>query len=97
MRDVMLNSSDEARLKATTCIKNLSSADANDAALLRTPGLVEALGQVASSTCSPQTGATPYTTNACLALMNLSISKANKHRVFRTPGVMEALILMTVT
>jgi hypothetical protein len=92
MRDVMLNSGDEARLKATTCIKNLSNADANDAALLGTPGLVEALGQVASITCTPESGATPCTTNACLALMNLSISKANKHRVFRTPGVMDALM-----
>ncbi|KAG7356729.1 hypothetical protein IV203_001415 [Nitzschia inconspicua] len=94
MRDVMLNSGDEARLKATTCIKNLSNADANDAALLGTPGLVEALGQVASITCSPENGATPCTTNACLALMNLSISKANKHRVFRTPGVMDALMVV---
>lgn len=92
MRDVMLHSGDEARLKATTCIKNLSNADANDAALLGTPGLVEALGQVAAATCSPETGATPCTTNACLALMNLSISKANKQRVFRTPGVMDALM-----
>lgn len=94
MRDVMLNSADEARLKATTCIKNLSNADANDAALLGTPGLVEALGHVASVTCSPETGATPCTTNACLALMNLSISKANKHRVYRTPGVMDALMIV---
>ena len=92
MRDVMLNSTDEARLKATTCVKNLSNADANDAALLATPGLLEALAHVASSTCSPETGATPCTTNACLALMNLSISKVNKHRVFRTPGVMDALM-----
>jgi hypothetical protein len=92
MRDVMVNSSDEARLKATTCIKNLSNADANDAALLSTPGLVEALGHVAARTCTPETGATPCTTNACLALMNLSISKSNKHRVFRTPGVMDALM-----
>lgn len=92
MRDVMLNSGDEARLKATTCIKNLSNADANDAALLGTPGLVEALGKIAALTCSPETGATPCTTNACLALMNLSISKANKHKVFRTPGVMNALM-----
>ena len=92
MRDVMVNSTDEARLKATTCIKNLSNADANDSALLGTPGLVEALGHVAAATCSPETGATPCTTNACLALMNLSISKANKHRVFRTPGVMDALM-----
>ncbi len=92
MRDVMLNSGDEARLKATTCIKNLSNADANDGALLGTPGLVEALGKMAAATCSPETGATPCTTNACLALMNLSISKANKHRVFRTPGVMTALM-----
>jgi len=92
MRDVMLNSGDEARLKATTCIKNLSNADANDGALLGTPGLVEALGQMAAVTCSPETGATPCTTNACLALMNLSISKANKHRVFRTSGVMNALM-----
>jgi hypothetical protein len=92
MGDVMVNSTDEARLKATTCVKNLSNADANDAALLGTPGLVEALGHVASVTCSPETGATPCTTNACLALMNLSISKANKHRVFRTPGVMNALM-----
>jgi len=92
MRDVMVNSLDEARLKATTCVKNLSNADANDAALLGTPGLVEALGHVAAATCSPETGATPCTTNACLALMNLSISKANKHRVFRTPGVMDALM-----
>eukprot|EP00529_Nitzschia_sp_RCC80_P007226 CAMPEP_0113505444 /NCGR_PEP_ID=MMETSP0014_2-20120614/35321_1 /TAXON_ID=2857 /ORGANISM="Nitzschia sp." /LENGTH=1278 /DNA_ID=CAMNT_0000400759 /DNA_START=399 /DNA_END=4231 /DNA_ORIENTATION=+ /assembly_acc=CAM_ASM_000159 len=94
MRDVMLHSSDEARLKATTCIKNLSNADANDAALLGTPGLVEALGHVAAITCSPETGATPCTTNACLALMNLSISKVNKHRVFRTPGVMDALMVV---
>ena len=92
MRDVMLNSGDEARLKATTCIKNLSNADANDVALLGTPGLVEALGKMAAATCSPETGATPCTTNACLALMNLSISKANKHRVFRTQGVMNALM-----
>jgi hypothetical protein len=92
MRDVMLNSSEEARLKATTCIKNLSNADANDAALLGTPGLVEALGKVAVLTCTPEEGATPCTTNSCLALMNLSISKANKHRVFRTRGVMEALM-----
>jgi hypothetical protein len=92
MRDVMLNSSEEARLKATTCVKNLSNADANDAALLGTPGLVEALGKVAALTCTPEEGATPCTTNACLALMNLSISKANKHRVFRTRGVMEALM-----
>mmetsp|Transcript_22705 Transcript_22705/g.47899 ORF Transcript_22705/g.47899 Transcript_22705/m.47899 type:complete len:1715 (-) Transcript_22705:911-6055(-) len=83
---------DEARLKATTCIKNLSNADANDAALLGTPGLVETLGFVAEATCHPETGATTCTTHACLALMNLSISKANKNRVFRTPGVMDALM-----
>ena len=92
MRDVMIHSTDEARLKATTCIKNLSNADANDTALLGTPGLVEALGVVAAETCKPDTGATPCTTNACLALMNLSISKTNKHRVFRTPGVMDSLM-----
>lgn len=92
MRDVMLHSNEEARLKATTCIKNLSNADANDAALLATRGLVQALGKVATMTCTMEGGATPCTTNACLALMNLSISKANKHRVFRTPGVMEALM-----
>ena len=83
---------DEARLKATTCIKNLSNADANDAALLGTTGLVETLGYVAEATCHPETGATTCTTHACLALMNLSISKANKNRVFRTPGVMNALM-----
>ncbi len=83
---------DEARLKATTCIKNLSNADANDAALLGTSGLVETLGYVAEATCHPKTGATICTTHACLALMNLSISKANKNRVFRTPGVMDALM-----
>ena len=83
---------DEARLKATTCIKNLSNADANDAALLGTPGLVETLGYVAEATCHPRTGATTCTTHACLALMNLSISKANKNCVFRTPGVMDALM-----
>jgi len=93
MRDVMLGSNDEARLKATTCIKNLSNADANDAALLQTPGLVQALAHVASYTCCQSgTGATPCTTNACLALMNLSIAKANKNRVFCTPGVMESLM-----
>ncbi|KAL7551375.1 hypothetical protein ACHAWF_014574 [Thalassiosira exigua] len=86
------NVADEARLKATTCIKNLSNADANDAALLATPGLVETLGHVAEATCHPKTGATTCTTHACLALMNLSISKANKNRVFRTPGVMDALM-----
>ena len=94
MRDVMLDSADETRLKATTCLKNLSNADANDAALLGTPGLLEALGHVAAITCSPETGATPCTTNACLALMNLSISKGNKHKVFRTPGVMDALMIV---
>lgn len=83
---------DEARLKATTCVKNLSNADANDAALLGTTGLVETLGYVAEATCHPETGATTCTTHACLALMNLSISKANKNRVFRTPGVMDALM-----
>jgi hypothetical protein len=92
MRDVMANASDEARLKATTCVKNLSNADANDAALLGTPGLVESLGHVAAVTCTPESGATACTTNACLALMNLSIAKGNKHRVFRTPGVMDALV-----
>mmetsp|Transcript_22810 Transcript_22810/g.49412 ORF Transcript_22810/g.49412 Transcript_22810/m.49412 type:complete len:1251 (-) Transcript_22810:187-3939(-) len=86
------NVAEEARLKATTCIKNLSNADANDGALLTTPGLVEALGVVAEASCSEARGATTCTTNACLALMNLSISKANKHRVFRTPGVMDALM-----
>jgi len=86
------NVADEARLKATTCIKNLSNADANDAALLGTPGLVETLGYVAEATCRPKSGATTCTTHACLALMNLSISKANKNRVFRTPGVMDALM-----
>jgi len=86
------NVADEARLKATTCIKNLSNADANDAALLGTPGLVETLGYVAEATCHPRSGATTCTTHACLALMNLSISKANKNRVFRTPGVMDALM-----
>jgi hypothetical protein len=99
MRDVMrgrfftsrTSIAEEARLKATTCIKNLSNADANDAALLGTPGLVETLGTVAEATCRPE-GATTCTTHACLALMNLSISKANKNRVFRTPGVIDALM-----
>ncbi|KAL7520481.1 hypothetical protein ACHAWX_005206 [Stephanocyclus meneghinianus] len=101
MRDVMrgrffasprTSVAEEARLKATTCIKNLSNADANDAALLGTKGLVETLGHVAEVTCHPVNGATTCTTHACLALMNLSISKANKNRVFRTPGVMDALM-----
>ena len=84
---------EEARLKATTCIKNLSNADANDAALLDCPGLVEALGHVAHVTCKALGGGdATTTTNACLALMNLSISKSNKHTVFRTPGVMDALM-----
>ena len=84
---------EEARLKATTCIKNLSNADANDAALLKCPGLVEALGHVAALTCKSWQGSdATTTTNACLALMNLSISKANKHIVFRTRGVMDALM-----
>ncbi len=82
----------EARLKATTCVKNLSNADANDGALLAADGLVNALAQVAVETCSGEKGATNCTTNACLALMNLSISKDNKHRVFKTEGVMEALM-----
>lgn len=93
MRDVMLCTTGvnaaEARLKATTCVKNLSNADANDAALLHCPGLVEALGTVARTAGN---GSPTTTTNACLALMNLSISKMNKHRVFVTPGVMDALI-----
>ncbi len=108
MRDVMLgthpflpssvsstptsNIADEARLKAATCIKNLSNADANDGALLSTSGLVEALGYTAFLSCSSTKGATTCTTNACLALMNLSINKANKHKVFRTRGVMDSLI-----
>ena len=86
------NVAEEARFKATTCIKNLSNADANDGALLGCQGLVEALGVVAKETCSEERGATTCTTNACLALMNLSISKANKHRVFRTRGVMDSLM-----
>jgi hypothetical protein len=90
MRDVMVHGSEEARLKATTCIKNLSNADANDSALLGVHGLLEALAHVAAISC--ENGATPCTTNACLALMNLSISKSNKNRVFRTPGVMDALM-----
>ena len=84
--------SEEARLKATTCIKNLSNADANDAVLLNSKGLVEALAYVAGSTCKSARGATNCTTNACLALMNLSISKGNKQKVFKMKGVMDALI-----
>lgn len=84
--------SEEARLKATTCIKNLSNADRNDAALLGAEGLIEGLAFVANKTCSGPKGATNCTTNACLALMNLSISKANKHTVFNTDGVMGALM-----
>lgn len=84
--------SEEARLKAATCIKNLSNADRNDAALLGAEGLIEALAFVVSETCSGPDGATNCTTNACLALMNLSISKANKHTVFNTEGVMDALM-----
>ena len=87
---------EEARLKAVTCIKNLSNADANDSALLGMRGLVEALGYAAIKSCSEVSGATVCTTNACLALMNLSIAKANKHEVFRTPGVMEALMAVVV-
>jgi len=84
---------EEARLKATTCVKNLSNADANDAALLKCPGLIEALGHVAGVTCKSWQGSdATTTTNACLALMNLSINKANKHIVFRTRGVMDALM-----
>lgn len=90
----MLQGSPEGTLKATTCIKNLSNADANDASLLACPGLVEALGRTAAATCTIELGATACTTNACLALMNLSISKSNKHRVFLTPGVMDALMLV---
>lgn len=84
--------SEEARLKAATCVKNLSNADANDASLLGAKGLVEALAHAAVATCSEEHGATHCTTNACLALMNLSIAKANKHRVFKTRGVMDALM-----
>jgi len=106
MRDVMLlkvDNSDsrhasEARLKATTCIKNLSNADANDSALLLCNGLVEALGKVAATTCcSPHSNDITTTTNSCLALMNLSISKANKHVVFQTNGVMDALMAVIAT
>jgi len=82
----------EARLKAATCIKNLSNADRNDGALLNAEGLIEALAHVAQETCAGEKGATNCTTNACLALMNLSISKANKHKVFSTKGVMDALM-----
>jgi hypothetical protein len=82
----------EARLKAATCIKNLSNADRNDAALLNAEGLIEALAHVAEDTCAGEKGATNCTTNSCLALMNLSISKANKHSVFSTKGVMDALM-----
>merc|ERR1719354_1360159 len=84
--------SEEARLKATTCIKNLSNADRNDAALLGAEGLIEALAHVARKTCFGPKGANNCTTNACLALMNLSISKANKHKVFNTEGVMDSLM-----
>ena len=97
MRDVVvMNNHDEARLKTTTCIKNLSYADADDSSLLGTPGLVESLRHVAAATCSPEPGASTCTTNTCLALMNLSrsISKTNKHRVFRTPEVVEALMVV---
>jgi len=87
---------EEARLKAATCVKNLSNADANDASLLGSPGLVEALGFVAAITCTVGKGATNCTTNACLALMNLSISKTNKHKVFKTEGVMDALMTVIV-
>jgi len=87
---------EEARLKAATCVKNLSNADANDASLLGSTGLIEALGYVAAKTCTVEKGATNCTTNACLALMNLSISKANKHRVFKTAGVMDALMTVII-
>lgn len=83
---------EEARLKAATCIKNLSNADANDTALISSPGLLEALGYVASKTCTSAKGPSNCTTNSCLALMNLSIAKGNKHKVFQTKGVMDALM-----
>mmetsp|Transcript_20039 Transcript_20039/g.28512 ORF Transcript_20039/g.28512 Transcript_20039/m.28512 type:complete len:1183 (+) Transcript_20039:210-3758(+) len=119
MRDVMMETSptcatassiqhaSETRLKATTCIKNLSNADANDSALLISPKLVEALGHVILVSIrdnylnmtseehdaeASRRRSNLTVTNACLALMNLSIAKANKRRVFRTPGVMEALM-----
>lgn len=82
----------EARLKAATCVKNLSNADKNDEVLLEADGLIAALAFVAAETCGGEKGATNCTTNACLALMNLSISKVNKHRVFSTEGVMDALM-----
>ena len=119
MRDVMMETTptsapassiqhaSETRLKATTCIKNLSNADANDSALLNSPKLVEALGHVILVSIrdnylnmtseehdaeASRRRSNLTVTNACLALMNLSIAKANKRRVFRTPGVMEALM-----
>mmetsp|Transcript_53967 Transcript_53967/g.64931 ORF Transcript_53967/g.64931 Transcript_53967/m.64931 type:complete len:1036 (+) Transcript_53967:461-3568(+) len=91
----------ESRLKAATCIKNLSNADANDGALLGTPGLVEALGRVIVTSLrvyeveDRKSAAATTVTNGCLALMNLSIAKQNKHLVFQTPGVMDALMLVT--
>ena len=88
----LANVAAEAILKATSSVKNLSNAERNDAALLNTEGLIEALAHVATDTCAGKNGATTCTTSACLALMNLSISKANKHKVFRTKGVMDALM-----
>ena len=82
---------DETRLKAMACIKNLSNTDANDAALLQSPGLLSAVARTAAMTCQGN-GATACTTHACLAMMNLSIAKANKHSVFSTPAVMESLL-----
>ena len=83
----------EAHLKAaTSCMKNFSNTDNNNAALLDSDGLVKALAHAVVVTCSEGVGALRCTTNACQTLTNLSISKANKHKVFKTDGVMGALM-----
>jgi len=69
----MLNSAEESRLDATACTKNLSNADANVDAFWGSLGLLEAWGDMAVSTCMPETGAMPCTAISCLALMNLLI------------------------
>merc|ERR1740124_2126305 len=89
---------EEARLKAATCVKNLSNADANDSSLLGSPGLMDALMTVIVRTL-PSPGEerrnnanSEARIKACSALSNLAIGYENKIPMFSYPGFVDAIL-----
>ncbi|KAL7558668.1 hypothetical protein ACA910_010042 [Epithemia clementina (nom. ined.)] len=103
LKTILLDPSDDVfRIKAVTIIKNLSSLDSNDAAIVQYPGLLHALGQILWESTISQLGprmgeietssAECLAQGACVTLMNLSISKHFKYQIFKAPGVVPALL-----